>query len=184
MKDTVFTGTPATLAQLLASREQRAAQQKNLLTIWRVPVVCVLCNLPGAVKNCPAGDILFLEATQALYALLEMHEISIVYDDAQNHVTGAEAFVCACAGAETLKRICCEIEETHPLGRLFDLDVIGLDGVPLSRTQLCFPKRRCLVCGGDAASCVSRQLHPLSDVQAVILSMLKQYGTADFSEDV
>ena len=41
-------------------------------------------------------------------------------------------------GERTLKAITLQIENGHPLGRLFDLDVIGKEGKSISREDLVF----------------------------------------------
>lgn len=41
------------------------------------------------------------------------------------------------------------IEEADALARLFDIDVIGMDGEKLTRGA----ERRCIVCGGPVTAC-------------------------------
>lgn len=61
--------------------------------------------------------------------------------------TGPEAFFLLAADAPEIKRKMTSIEENHGLGRLFDIDVLGPDSVPLSRSVLGLPPRSCLICG-------------------------------------
>ena len=50
------------------------------------------------------------------------------------------------AAAESLKKQAESIEKEFPEGRLFDIDVIGTDGLKLSRNV----PRKCLICGQPA----------------------------------
>jgi holo-ACP synthase len=61
-----------------------------------------------------------------------------------------------------LKRLLVNIEENHRLGRLFDIDVLDVNGMSLSREDLDLPRRKCLVCGEDAKICARSRAHPLS----------------------
>ena len=51
------------------------------------------------------------------------------------------------------------IEENHPLGRLFNIDVFSPDGNLISRGLLGLGSRSCLVCGEPAASCIEKRVH-------------------------
>jgi len=170
----LFQGTPVTLTALLDSREARAARERALLREYGAPVLVVLVNMPGAVKDHPAARRAHAAAMEALKAGLLDGGFSILHQEVLPLPTGPEGYFSVNAPAEELKELCCGLEESHPYGRLFDLDVIGMDGAPLSRRDFGRPGRRCLVCGGPAADCVSRQLHPLSEVLGAIAAILDQ----------
>ena len=71
-----------------------------------------------------------------------------------------------------------DIEETHPLGRLFDMDVYDKTGNGISREQLGAPPRRCLLCGQGAKSCGRSRSHTIEELYArvedIISSWLKK----------
>ncbi|MDL2234862.1 citrate lyase holo-[acyl-carrier protein] synthase [Christensenellaceae bacterium OttesenSCG-928-L17] len=178
-----FLGEPATLQEILQSREARAKQKQQLCARFCLPVVSIACNIPGAVKNCPAGEFLFAQAKRATDDMLALFgwAVSYIYEEAS--AAGPVAYRVVTAGAEELKAACCKIEEEHPLGRLFDLDVVDCSGRPLGRRELNYPARRCLVCKEAAADCASRAVHTLEEVQASIWERLQAYG-ANRMEDV
>ena len=52
-----------------------------------------------------------------------------------------------------------ELEEKHPLGRLFDLDVIAPDGIPVSRQEVALPLVAvCFVQTKHAFACVTARI--------------------------
>ncbi len=69
-----------------------------------------------------------------------------------------------------------EVEDTHPLGRLFDIDVIDTQGVVLSRDQLRFARRRCFVCGRDAKLCARNRVHPLTGLIDKLSEIIHAYN--------
>ena len=70
--------------------------------------------------------------------------------------------------AAELKELCVSIEDRGDIGRLYDLDVIGVDGEKLSRRE----GRRCLICGGPAAVCARSRAHDLKEIQDKTNSIL------------
>ena len=50
--------------------------------------------------------------------------------------TGYEAYLITPLPLLEAKRIAVTIEDTHPLGRLFDIDVINSDGIPVARNDI------------------------------------------------
>ena len=70
--------------------------------------------------------------------------------------TGYEAYLITPLPLLDAKRIAVQIEDTHPLGRLFDIDIIDKDGVPVSRDRVGSRPRRCLVCDREARYCMRR----------------------------
>ena len=57
-----------------------------------------------------------------------------------------------------------ELEDHHPLGRLWDLDVLAPEQGQLSRQDLGFPARQCLVCDEPAHACARSRRHPLARI--------------------
>ncbi len=167
-----FQGEFVTLAALLDSREARAIHQKELLRGYGQPVVCVLANMPGAVKNNPAARAVVKAGMDALNKALLAQAIPILHLEERPLITGPEGYCVASCPEQALKRLCYDIECAHPWGRLMDLDVIGGSGVPLSRKSLGAPPRTCLVCGGSAADCGRSQAHPLEEVYEKISEIL------------
>lgn len=170
----LFKGEEVTLQQMLDSREQRAAYQQALHARFRAPVICLLCNMPGAIKANAAAARIFTAGRQALLGALPTRGFPLLYQEERSLLTGPEGYYCAGAPADALKRLCCGIEEAHPLGRLFDLDVIPPGAVPISRTELGLPIRKCLVCGGAAAICAGRRLHAQPEVLKAIAKLLSE----------
>ena len=82
--------------------------------------------------------------------------------------TGNEIILAVNYPADKIKELTTEIEETHPFGRLFDMDVIGTDGEKLSRGVY----RKCLICGCQAQECARSRKHTVSEMQAKIEEIL------------
>jgi holo-ACP synthase/triphosphoribosyl-dephospho-CoA synthase len=73
-----------------------------------------------------------------------------------------------------LKTLALHIEETHPLGRLFDLDVLDGEG-KITRTALGAGERKCLVCGGGAFACGRSRAHRVEELAAAVIHIMENF---------
>lgn len=91
-------------------------------------------------------------------------------------ITGYEAYLITPMPLLEAKRVAVEIEDTHPLGRLFDIDVIDAQGIPVSRDRVGGQPRRCLVCDHEARFCMRMRWHTQEEIWARIKQMTDDYA--------
>ena len=89
--------------------------------------------------------------------------------------TGPEAILVIDCQAQALKQALSTLEDEHPLGRMWDMDVIGLDTGAISRAHLGLAPRLCLVCGEAAHACARSRAHPLEELVKVIEERVDGY---------
>lgn len=164
-----------TLEQLLEAREQRAGKQKKLIEKYGLPLVSFTINIPGASKKTLVSDKIFHEGCKVLVKKLEENGCTSAYSESNEPETGYEAYFVVNTDKRTLKALMLQIENQHPLGRLFDLDVIGLDGYAISREDLGYSKRKCLLCEQDAHICVRSRKHSTEELVQKIQSIVDSY---------
>lgn len=175
----LFDGTPSGLSEILAAREARVARREVALSRQGLSTLTLCIVLPGAIKLCPAA-IQLTEVAQAViprYLAAEGWRFKRVF--AEDLSTGPEALFAVEADAHTLKSAMVALEEVHPLGRLWDLDVHRADGTALSRRDIGLQKRRCLICEQPAHACTRSRAHPLEDLLAEIAHRLKRHRNAN-----
>ena len=160
-----------TLQQILQAREDRVELQRQFLELYRQPLVCFTMNIAGPVKISPLIRRGFQAGLEALENMLPQK--AVLARQIGEEVTGCQALFSVAMEAEALKALCTAIEDTSPLGRLFDMDVIGTDGKKLERPNL----RGCIVCGKPGRGCAAGRLHPVSQLQAVTTQILTGYFT-------
>ena len=90
--------------------------------------------------------------------------------------TGYEAYLITSLPLLEAKRVAVDIEDTHPLGRLFDIDVIDAQGIPVSRDRVGGQPRRCLVCDHEARYCMRMRWHTQEEIWARIKQMTDDYA--------
>lgn len=164
-----------TLQEVLDAREARAASQRRLLAVWGKPLLGLTMNIAGPVKRLPLADLAFQAALEALRRALGP---AILAEELVDAAAGREAIWVCDLEAAAVKALAMELETGRPVGRLYDLDVIGTDGVKLSRG---FP-RTCLVCGGPVGPCARSRAHGLSVVQAAAESLLRDFAAERLAE--
>lgn len=164
-------GTPVQLTDMLLRREQRAAMQNMLLEKYHHPVISFCMNIPGPVKTNDLIRKAFDDGLLELKRTLTDTQIQILETLEIHEPTGDELLMSVALPAEQLKDITTKIEETHPLGRLFDMDVLDEHGSKLSRPSY----RKCLICDKQAQECARMRTHSVAEMQEVIERMLWAY---------
>ena len=148
-----------TLEQLLASRDARVAHQAALLGKYPgKALLCLTVMLPGPVKR---SDVSLKIASAAVSAVRSTFDLQ--FEELRDLETGYEGYFIVDMAPVDAKRLAVSLEEQHPLGRLFDLDVITSDG-PLSRDELGLPGRKCLICGKPVRECMRTRAHSTDEL--------------------
>ena len=164
------------LDQLLASRDNRRNRQRYLLNKYpNQTLVCMTVVMPGSEKRTHQSLIVAEAAKQQLQQAFDKHIVTWEEYDLQ---TGYEVFFMTDMSAMDAKRCVCRIEETHPLGRLFDIDVIKDDGIPVSRSAVGQEERRCLLCDHAARWCMRNNSHTLEELLCHINNMVDMYESS------
>ncbi|MBQ4285990.1 MAG: citrate lyase holo-[Bacteroidales bacterium] len=161
----------ATLEEILQARDERQARQREILR--ENPgktLLCLTVVMPGSVKRNRQSLIVANAALDALTS--QFGSSGLQKRDLQ---TGFEAYLLTSLPAVEAKRAVCRIEQEHPLGRLFDIDVIGQDGVPLQRADIGLEPRKCLLCDQPARWCMRGHTHSTEEILARIDEMVNAY---------
>ena len=163
-----------TLPEVLDAREQRAYRQQFLLDKHGRPVVSFTLNIPGPVKDTSLIRRAFDWGKKELFTALENAGFGVNEALETRAVTGCEVQLSVQGEAAAVKALCVRIEESCPLGRLFDMDVIAPDGQKLDRET----ERCCLVCGARGRGCASRRVHTVPELQAATRKILVDHFAA------
>lgn len=164
-------GCAVELEDMLLCRERRTHLQTRLLAEHHRPLISFCMNVPGPVKTTPELQDAFASGKNALEHALAAHEIPILDCIELHERTGDELLLAVGCAAQDLKKITIAIEESHPLGRIFDLDVLNLDGTKLSRPYF----RKCLVCAAQAQACARARRHSILDMRQKLAELLADF---------
>ena len=162
-----------TLDALLQSRDARHALQQQLMQQHPgSTLVCLTVVMPGSVKR---NLYSVVTAQAAITALLDRLGEHMKATRARDLATGYEAYLITDLPALEAKRVTCDIEDSHPLGRLFDIDVMGADGTPIPRQAVGGEPRRCLLCEHEARWCMRNHSHSQEELMAHIQQVVNDY---------
>ncbi len=162
-----------TLDQLLASREQRSARQRELLREYPdATLVCLTVIMPGSVKR---NFFSLITAGAALQQVIERYDGTLLHLSTRDLVTGYEAYAVTTLSREQAKQVACDIEDSHPLGRLFDIDVLDPQGAPMPRTAVGHHPRQCLLCDNESRYCMRNRTHTQQELQDRIAQLVNDY---------
>lgn len=183
---------PITLDELLVSRDARHAMQQKLMAEHSgKTLVCLTVVMPGSVKRNQQSLIVARAAVEAMrkaYNISDdlLPETELLTNELKAEAgeclverdlnTGYEAYLITPLPLLEAKRVAVDIEDTHPLGRLFDIDVIDAQGIPVSRDRVGGQPRRCLVCDHEARYCMRMRWHTQEEIWARIKQMTDDYA--------
>lgn len=178
-------GPPPFLRALLAAREERTELRRIIAAGGRVSVSLTF-NIPGWPKSEPRISRLFTRVRRDLTRHFAAHRLPLDLDAAQMMTDAAGDFFLAPVATttpqgEAAKTVAEDFEQTHPLGRLLDVDVTGIDGIPISSWRA----KPCLLCPDQPAAVCSRtNAHPLTELREEVLVRAERFETTARRRDI
>lgn len=149
------------MENLLIEREKRIIFQKKIIKKYDMPLVFFRVNYPGLDKiNETTREILKIAYVDFNKALNEKVHLRL-YNETPEGPNYTALMNC---DAHFIKNKAVEFEETHPLGRLVDIDIFDLDGRSISRSDLKLPLRKCFLCSKDVFVCMREEKHTKQEI--------------------
>ena len=165
-------GPHVELPAMLAAREARVQAQNDLRQAHPGCTLISFClNIPGPVKTNQDLRQLFDDGLQEILTSLKKQQSTLLAQREKHEATGDECLLAVTGDASVIKAEMTKLEENHPLGRLFDIDVLNAEGEKLSRAI----PRRCLLCDRQAQDCARSRRHSVEDLTSRINDMLLEY---------
>lgn len=163
------------LMEILDSREVRARKQKELIEKYRASLISFSLNIPGRKKDSELYRAIHREGLSYLEKAIRDKKIRLIYQEKEDKNTGSEAFLVLDEDALEIKKLTIEIEEIHPLGRIFDMDVFDREGNQIGRSQIGVRPRTCLLCHKEVRLCMREKNHSYEELISRIEELGKKY---------
>jgi holo-ACP synthase CitX len=158
-----------TLQDILTMRERRRERILELFEQWEGhSVIVVTLNIPG-----PDKGLYYDHLELALLTTSQVLGDSVLHEEVRGNAPGFEGFVVVSGDPMEIKRKVVDLEESHPWGRMWDLDVYRAPDAPIARAEVDAPPRKCLICDAPAKECARSQKHPLPELLETIERMLE-----------
>lgn len=143
---------------LLQAKEDLVKHKQALFTQYEKPVLSLQANMVGEHKLSGWSSWVIIT-----FEKLIQSSMKVVYKERIFNELGFISLLVIDDDPSHLKQACIQLEETHPCGRCIDLDVYA-KGRNLSRYDLGFDERKCLVCDEMARVCIRTQKHTQKEV--------------------
>lgn len=158
---------------MLAARDRRRERQSlHFQTTPDATLLVATVVAPGEMKLTPRTTIV----AEAMIEELKKHfGENILSFEHQAYLSGHEVWMTLSCEAIEAKKIAVRIEETHMLGRLFDIDVIMPDLRPISRETIAMTPRKCLLCENEARLCMRLRRHTPKEIEEHIENLVHEY---------
>jgi holo-ACP synthase CitX len=158
--------------KFLKHRDERVYLQKSLANKYKRPIVCLRINYPGDMKNNyysrKINEILIKEIHRKL-------ENEILYQTSFNSLEGPISVFVVNKNCNEIKELCLDIEDSHFLGRLADIDVYDENYNSLSRIDFGNEPRKCYICHDNAFNCSRSKRHSLNEIESYIENKVIEY---------
>lgn len=176
--------TEVSLLEVLRFREKKDKIQRVIQSDdsdWIV--VSLGMNIPGPVKTGASIYEAFLEGGEALEAIFQNRHGGLHFKAVLKETAGyAAVYQVEGIRAETMKACAVELEETHMLGRLFDIDVSDGNGTWIPRELVGGKTRKCLLCGADAKACGRNRTHTADALYEKVLEIMEDWKKSESYE--
>ncbi|MDO5389746.1 MAG: citrate lyase holo-[acyl-carrier protein] synthase [Eubacteriales bacterium] len=166
-----------TIMEVLDFREQKARTQKKMYADFpEATVVSLGMNIPGPVKSGSSIFRAFCEGRRELRKAILEGAGKVVGEQGLEEKAGyAAIYLVQGIERKKLKEIAVLMEETHPLGRLFDIDVLKENMESISRIEIGAARRKCLLCNQDAKICGRSRAHTVQELQEKTVSIIRDW---------
>lgn len=170
------------LEEILDSKENRVLEQRKIIDTYNLPIISFTLNIPGTIKTFPLAYKAFTEGKKLISNHLKRNHISIEYEKENIHKAGYEAFYAVDYNPYSLKEIMIEIENSYPLGRIFDIDVLKTTGDKIYRKDVNISNRMCFLCNESAHVCSRSKKHNTEELITKIIEIIYEYFNSKFSD--
>lgn len=160
------------LDEILEARDRRYENQHRLTHLYKRTLIVFTLNIPGNKKVSPKIRNAFEEGCRSIKLSLNQSNCSIIYEEVNYMKTGYEAYFIIDESIKTAKKLMLDIENDHPQGRLFDIDVFSKDMQQISREALGVSKRKCFICDQPAVNCSRSRRHSEQEIQVKLQELL------------
>lgn len=147
---------------ILDAKEAIYSLQQAILSEPGLALLQVALNMPGGFSLYPWQE-LFTEAVAQVEKCLQDNGVEIHSQEVLYTAVGPYCMIALRADGFLVKQLMVELEEKAPRGRLWDLDVLTVEGA-IDRAALGLAPRACLVCPDSAHVCRKLGKHPLAQV--------------------
>ncbi len=168
-------GNYVSMAEILDARENRVKIQQEMLQKTPACLLSFTLNIPGPVKVFPYTKWTYDVGISIILTGISLLDGVILEQQETKKDTGWEAFFSLNLPPEDIKTYLLNQEEEHPLGRLFDFDVLRIDGSKLSRQELGFSERTCLLCGNPAFLCGRSRTHNAKELLTKEIEIMENF---------
>ncbi len=169
----------STLYDSFECTQKRAMRQQLLIKQYHMPLISVKTLLPKELCHSPYNKEIFNLAIEAIQ--LKIKECGYKYVTRQiiQQKFGQEAFIVLDTRCSSdVKKQMMDIEQTHPLGSLMDIDVTDKTGTTISRNGCESSIRKCLICGSPAYHCLKTHKHSAEEIDAKVKVLLNKVQEA------
>lgn len=173
--------TPVELESMLDAREHRLEVQTNLQKSYETTLISFTLNMVGASKVFPLSVKTYEYGKGQIAQRLKVWGVPVLSITEIKEHTGYECFFAVKGEAKQVKKALTPLEENSTIGRLFDIDVLDLDGNKISREEIGYGPRACLLCEEPAFVCGRSRRHSVEELWNFEVQLMWDFFAEDYA---
>ncbi len=163
------------LEEILQERENRFLKQIELISLYKRPLITFGLNLPGKIKNSDEIKEFFWKNLNIIKCEIKKNNVRIVHEEFfSTDVGNFSILVVDFDDVKFLKNVFVNLEENLEHGRLLDIDVISKNFEKVSRIEINFDERKCLLCDNTANFCIKNRTHTYEELYEKAMEYIKK----------
>src|SRR5574344_875396 len=170
-RKTAFAGPEIKLKDILEMKDRRVLLQRQMLKEHENSLISFSVMMAGPVKQNEMSRFLFSEGLKEIRKMLDQRNVKISKEHIEQSPGGDTALISCDIDSMKLKKLCMELEQDIPFGRLLDIDVISSEGNTITRAMANKESRCCIVCGKNGSGCARSRAHGVNELLDAIWSI-------------
>lgn len=157
--------------QILQAKESRWNKQQEFIQKYHSTIISFKFNIPSWPKNSNGIQNAFQKSRLDFCSYMKNSNQEVTLLEINESVLGPEAFFLSSEDSALMKKLAMHFEESYPIGRLLDIDVLDVSGQPVERSI----KRKCYLCTSIAIYCMRERKHTPIELRDFFDTVLKEF---------
>ena len=160
--------------EIAFAKKRRDAKKLKLIEEYNKPLICLTLNIPGQIRMFELEKETFKEGCRRIEEVLVKNN-QLVFKEFSPHATGPEAYFIADGDCIEIKKKMIALENLEDIGILFDIDVYDEKGNKVTREELNYLPRKCILCDRSYKECMYKSTHNVEDIVIAIHEIMDKF---------
>ncbi len=166
---------------ILINKENRIGLQEIIIDKYKMPLIVTTVNYPEINKN---NDITSNIIQNMDEIISDIFSCSIHFKILRITAEGPILTIVLNKEATDVKKTTIEIEDKHILGKCIHIDVYNKNKKKITRKDLGYPEKKCILCNNPLIKCVKENTHSKEEIVQYINECYREYMESFYGKKI